>query len=96
MKITIDLPDELVEFFETSANLLDWGFENKENMLKHILLEGIEHRLEHIGSSQSLEQHRHFHMLINQERLNTHSPTFIDKVTKIEEDLLEEGSGSTD
>ena len=81
MKIAIDLPDELVDFFETSANLLDWGFENKENMLKHILLEGIEHRLEHLGSSQSLEQHRHFHRLISEERLNTHSEVFLEKVT---------------
>lgn len=96
MKIAIDLPDEIVEFFENSANLLDWGFENKENMLKHILLEGIEHRLEHLGSSQSLEQHRHFHMLISEERLNTHSAAFIEKATTKEEGLLEEGSGSTD
>ena len=68
MDIIIDLPDELVEFFEISSNLLDWGFESKEKMLKHILLEGIEHRLEHLGASQSLDQHRRFHQIIERER----------------------------
>ncbi|MHA2075428.1 MAG: hypothetical protein ACW97X_12485, partial [Candidatus Hodarchaeales archaeon] len=72
MNITIDLPNEIVEFFETSSDLLDWGFESKEKLLKHILLEGIEHRLEHLGASQSLEQHRRFHQIIDEERLSCH------------------------
>lgn len=72
MDITISLPDELVEFFEVSSNLLDWGFESKEKMFKHILLEGIEHRLEHLSESQSLEQHERFHQIIDEERLKCH------------------------
>ncbi len=96
MNITFDLPDEIVEFFETSANLLDWGFESKEKMLKHILLEGIEHRLEHLGASQSLSQHRRFHQIIDEERLDCHPESYIKKMTKKEGGLIEEGSGIKD
>lgn len=91
MDIIIDLPDELVEFFEVSSNLLDWGFESKEKMFKHILLEGIEHRLEHLSTSQSLEQHEKFHQIINEERLKCHPEKYIQRTTDV--GLIEEVSG---
>jgi hypothetical protein len=96
MNITIDLPDELIDFFETSSNLLDWGFESKEKMLKHILLEGIQHRLEHLGTSQSLEQHRRFHKIIDEERLSCHPEAYIERMANKEAGLIEEGSGNKD
>ncbi|MFX0122474.1 MAG: hypothetical protein ACFFAE_02470 [Candidatus Hodarchaeota archaeon] len=76
MNIQIDLPRELVEFFESASNLFDWGFDSPENMLKHILLEGLEHRLEHLADSQNLDQHVKLHNLITEERLKCHSAEF--------------------
>ncbi len=77
MNIQIDLPTELVEFFESASNLFDWGFNSPENMLKHILLEGLEHRLEHLADSQNLDQHVKLHNIITKERLKCHPEEFV-------------------
>ncbi len=37
-------------------------------MLKHILLEGLEHRLEHFAENQSLDQHTRLHGIIDVEK----------------------------
>jgi hypothetical protein len=57
MKYEIDLQKELVDFFNDIFTLFDTDFTNRETMLKHILLEGIEHRLEHIAHNQIVDQH---------------------------------------
>ncbi|MFQ5981527.1 MAG: hypothetical protein ACE5OZ_25570 [Candidatus Heimdallarchaeota archaeon] len=88
MKISFDFPDELAEFFESSSKLLDWGFDTAENMFKHIFLEGIAHRLEHMAATQSLDQHRRFHKLIDEERAKCHPKELLAK-EEFEEGLLE-------
>lgn len=77
MNVQIDLPEEIIEFFESASKLFDWGFDSPENMLKHILLEGLEHRLEHMADSQNREQHIKLHNLIDEERLKCHPEEFI-------------------
>ncbi|UCG04094.1 MAG: hypothetical protein JSW11_08920 [Candidatus Heimdallarchaeota archaeon] len=77
VKIEFDLPPELIEFFESASKLFEWGFESPENLLKHILLEGLEHRLEHLADSQNLDQHVKLHNLITEERLKCHPEEFI-------------------
>ena len=68
MKYSIDLSDELVEFFNSVFAVLDLKYTNTENMLKHVLLEGLEHRLEHFATNQSHSQHTKLHNIINEER----------------------------
>lgn len=58
----------IVEFFDEALKLLDVGFPNRQAILKHILLEGIEHRLEHLSHNQSLDQHRKYHNIIDEEK----------------------------
>ncbi|MFX1249229.1 MAG: hypothetical protein ACFFBQ_17695 [Promethearchaeota archaeon] len=77
MNVQIDLPKEIIEFFESASKLFDWGFDSPENMLKHILLEGLEHRLEHMVDSQNQEQHIKLHNLIDEERLKCHQEEII-------------------
>jgi hypothetical protein len=48
--------------------VLDLKYKNPENMLKHILLEGLEHRLEHFSENQSLNQHSRQHNIIDEEK----------------------------
>lgn len=90
MNIQIDLPTELVEFFESASKLFDWGFDSSENMLKHILLEGLEHRLEHMADSQNLEQHVELHNLITEERLKSHPEEFIARMQSEESKQITE------
>jgi hypothetical protein len=80
MNIQIDLPTELIEFFESASKLFDWGFDSSEKMLKHILLEGLEHRLEHMADSQNLDQHVKLHNLITEERLKCHPEEFVTRL----------------
>ena len=80
MDIKIDLPTELVDFFKSASELFDWGFNSSESMLKHILLEGLEHRLEHMADSQNIEQHGKLHSLIDEERLKCHSEEFLSRI----------------
>ncbi|MFX1507798.1 MAG: hypothetical protein ACFFDC_17050 [Promethearchaeota archaeon] len=80
MNIQIDLPTELIEFFNSASKLFDWGFDSSENMLKHILLEGLEHRLEHMADSQNVDQHVKLHNLITEERLKCHPEEFIGRL----------------
>ncbi len=68
MKYDIELPEELVDYFDSVFTLFELGFTNKENMLKHILLEGLEHRLEHMAENQSFSQHKKYHNLIDAEK----------------------------
>ena len=68
MNYNIDLPEEMVEFFDSLFRILDLGFNSSESMLKHVLLEGLEHRLEHLAENQSLEQHSKFHHIIDSEK----------------------------
>lgn len=77
MNIQIDLPTELIEFFDSASKLFDWGFDSSENMLKHILLEGMEHRMEHMADSQNVDQHVKLHNLITEERLKCHPEEFL-------------------
>ena len=77
MNIQIDLPTELVEFFDSASKLFDWEFISTDDMLKHILLEGLEHRLEHMADSQNVDQHVKLHNLIIEERLKCHTEEFI-------------------
>ena len=68
MKYEIDLSTELVDFFSSVFAVLDLKYTNPENMLKHILLEGLEHRLEHFSENQSLNQHTKLHSIIDEEK----------------------------
>jgi hypothetical protein len=68
MNYDIDLPEELVNYFDSVFTMFDLGFTDKENMLKHFLLEGLEHRLEHMAGNQSLRQHKKYHDLIDTEK----------------------------
>jgi hypothetical protein len=92
MDIQIGLPTELVEFFESASQLFDWGFDSPESMLKHILLKGLEHRLEHMADSQNLEQHRKLHRLIDEERLKCHPEEFLARMQDDETKQITEGS----
>jgi len=84
MIIEIELPAELVEFFNSASKLFDWEFNSTDDMLKHILLEGLEHRLEHMADSQNVDQHIKLHNLITEERLKCHTEEFIAR-SRIEE-----------
>ncbi|MFW9906034.1 MAG: hypothetical protein ACFFFH_17055 [Candidatus Thorarchaeota archaeon] len=77
MKIEIELPTELVEFFDSASKLFDWEFNSTDDMLKHILLEGLEHRLEYMADSQNVDQHVKLHNLITEEQLKCHTETFL-------------------
>ena len=68
MKYEIELSEELVDFFQSALAVLDLKYPNPESMLKHILLEGLEHRLEHFATNQSHSQHSKLHNIINEER----------------------------
>ena len=68
MKYEIELSNELVDFFSSVFTVLDLKYTNPENMLKHMLLEGLEHRLEHFAENQSLEQHSKIHSIIDEEK----------------------------
>ena len=68
MNYDLELPEELVNYFDSVFTLFDLGFTDKENMLKHVLLEGLEHRLEHMAENQSFSQHKKFHNLIGSEK----------------------------
>jgi hypothetical protein len=68
MNYDIELPEELVDYFNSVFTLFDLGFTDKKSMLKHILLEGLEHRLEHMAQNQSLSQHKRFHDIIDTEK----------------------------
>jgi hypothetical protein len=68
MNYTIDVPEEIVDFFDSLLKILDLGFNSSENMLKHILLEGLEHRLEHLAQNQSLDQHSKYHKILDEEK----------------------------
>ncbi|MFX0172019.1 MAG: hypothetical protein ACFE9L_08870 [Candidatus Hodarchaeota archaeon] len=96
MDIHLNLPLELVEFFDSPSNLFDWGFDSPENMLKHILLEGLEHRLEHMADSQNLKQHRKLHRLINEESLKCHPEEFLARLKAEETKQITEGSEQSD
>jgi hypothetical protein len=68
MNYKIDLSEELVDFFSSVFSVLDQKYENPENMLKYILLEGLEHRLEHFAENQSLSQHSKLHSILDEEK----------------------------
>lgn len=68
MKYEIELSEELVDFFQSALAVLDLKYPNPESMLKNILLEGLEHRLEHFATNQSHSQHSKLHNIINEER----------------------------
>ncbi|MHA1513192.1 MAG: hypothetical protein ACTSRJ_03925 [Candidatus Hodarchaeales archaeon] len=68
MNYEIELSEELVDFFSSVFTVLDLNYTNPENMLKHILLEGLEHRLEHFSENQSLNQHSRLHNIIDEEK----------------------------
>ena len=68
MNYEIKLPEELVNYFDSVFTVFDLEFTDKENMLKHVLLEGLEHRLEHMAENQSFEQHKKYHNLIDNEK----------------------------
>ncbi|MHA1976736.1 MAG: hypothetical protein ACW98I_07565 [Candidatus Hodarchaeales archaeon] len=68
MNYDLELPEELVNYFDSIFTLFDLGFTDKENMLKHVLLEGLEHRLEHLAENQSFSQHKKYHNLIDTEK----------------------------
>ncbi|MHA1995378.1 MAG: hypothetical protein ACW97Z_12620 [Candidatus Hodarchaeales archaeon] len=68
MNYDIELPEELVNYFNSVFTVFELGFPDKENMLKHILLEGLEHRLEHMAENQSFKQHKKYHNLIDTEK----------------------------
>lgn len=80
MDIQISLPKKIVDFFDSASKLFEWGFDSPENMLKHILLEGLEHRLEHMADSQNSEQHRELHKIIDEERLKCHPEEFLSRI----------------
>ncbi|MFX0049970.1 MAG: hypothetical protein ACFE8U_01635 [Candidatus Hermodarchaeota archaeon] len=86
----------MVEFFESASRLFDWGFNSPENMLKHILLEGLEHRLEHMADSQNLEQHRKLHKLIDEESLKCHPEEFLAQLQAEETKQITERSEQSD
>jgi len=69
MNYKIELSEELVDFFSSVFTVLDLKYGNPENMLKSILLEGLEHRLEHFAENQSLDQHARLHSLIDEEKV---------------------------
>ncbi|MHA2224554.1 MAG: hypothetical protein ACXAC8_05090 [Candidatus Hodarchaeales archaeon] len=85
MDIEIPLPDELVEFYDSASKTFDWGFDTTDDMLKHILLEGLEHRLEHMAGSQSSDQHERLHKLIEEERLKCHPKEFVARLESEED-----------
>ena len=68
MKYEIELSEELVDFFQSALAVLDLKYPNPESMLKHILLEGLEHRLEHFSDSHALSfpEGREQHITISQ------------------------------
>ena len=68
MNYDLKLPEELVNYFDSVFTLFELGFTDKENMLKHVLLEGLEHRLEHLAENQSFSQHKKYHNLIDSEK----------------------------
>ena len=68
MNYDLELPEELVDYFDSVFTLFELGFTDKENMLKHVLLEGLEHRLEHLAENQSFSQHKKYHNLIDSEK----------------------------
>ncbi len=68
MKYEIELSEELVDFFHSALAVLDLKYSNPENMLKHFLLEGLEHRLEHFATNQSHSQHKKLHNIIDEEK----------------------------
>ena len=84
MNIEFELPTDLVKFFDSASRLFDWEFNSTDDMLKHILLEGLEHRLEHIADSQNVDQHIKLHNLITEERLKCHTEEFLAR-SRIEE-----------
>ncbi len=69
MNYEIELSEELVDFFSSVFTVLDLKYTDPENMLKHILLEGLEHRLEHFSENQSLNQHSRLHSIIEEEKV---------------------------
>ena len=68
MKYNIELPEELVDFFSAIFAVLDLKYIDTEKMLKHMLLEGLEHRLEHFAENQSINQHTRLHSIIDEEK----------------------------
>jgi hypothetical protein len=90
MDIQIDLPTELVEFFDSASKLFDWEFNTTDDMLKHILLEGLEHRLEHMADSQNVDQHVKLHNLIIEERLKCHTEEFLTRARTEEQKQITE------
>ena len=69
MNYEIELSEELVDFFSSVFTVLDLKYTKPEKMLKHILLEGLEHRLEHFSENQSLSQHSRLHSIIDEEKV---------------------------
>lgn len=69
MNYEIELSEELVDFFHSALAVLDQKYSNPKKMLKYILLEGLEHRLEHFATNQSLSQHTKLHNIIDEEKV---------------------------